>query len=63
MAFTPPSRKPLPAPPGLHPDLARLVESLARQAARDDYERRRGQENDEEAAQTALPTSERLLDL
>ncbi|TIO62976.1 hypothetical protein [Mesorhizobium sp.] len=56
-----PQRRHLPAPPGVHPDLARLVEALARQAARDDYAARQ-QDNDDEASGTLRPLFQRSSD-
>jgi hypothetical protein len=56
-----PLRKPLLPPPGIHPALAAIVEALARQAARDDYVRRQG-ENDHEASGALRPLFQRPAD-
>lgn len=57
-----PQRKPLRAPDNVHPALARLVEALARQAARDDYERHRGGENNNEESGDIRPLLQRPSD-
>jgi len=41
------ARSAIPPPTGVEPALARLVEALARQAARDDYARQSGGDNNE----------------
>ena len=52
----------VPRPLGVEPALARIVEALARQAARDDYASRNGGDNDDEKSGDIRPLLQRPPD-
>lgn len=52
----------VPVPPGMHPAVARIIEALARQMARDDYDRQMGGEVDDETSGDLRPLFQRPPD-